>query len=207
MKRTYLLLKPYVLKKLTAYIGLFLLMFLDIAIILAYAWFMGNLTDAAVHSEFDRLKMLLFIGAALAIVSISSNFADTYLETIAVHAVKKDLSINLYKHVLLLPESARLHLHLGQLLSHFTNEIHNVDAIIDRGLISLVRLPLISIAAFIFLVQISWKLSLFSLLIVPVAMLGGVLFGWLLRNNSRAIYQLISSIHQSLNDLRTCVWR
>jgi ABC-type multidrug transport system fused ATPase/permease subunit len=200
MKRTFRLLKPYILKHKKAYIALFLLMVIDIALILAYAWFIGSLTDAAVHRDFDRLKGLLFTGVGITAISISTNFMDTYLETVAVNAVKRDLNLDLYKHILLLPGNHVSNVHSGELLSHFTNEIHNVDGIVGRGLINLVRYPVISIASFIYLVQISWKLSLLSLLVVPVAVIGGAVFGWLLRNNSRLIHTMISSINKSLND-------
>lgn len=200
MRRTFHLLKPYILKHKKAYMSLFLLMVIDISLILAFAWFIGQLTDAAVHRDFDRLKGLLFIGVGLTVISITTNFMDTYLETIAVNAVKKDLNLDLYKHILLLPGNHVSNLHSGELLSHFTNEIHNVDGIVGRGLINLIRYPVISIASFIYLVQISWKLSLLSLLVVPIAITGGAVFGLLLRNNSRLIHKLISSINKSLND-------
>lgn len=200
MKRTFYLLKPYILKHKKAYIALFMLMVIDISLILAYAWFIGSLTDAAVHRDFDRLKGLLFTGVGITAISISTNFMDTYLETVAVNAVKRDLNLDLYKHILLLPGNHVSNVHSGELLSHFTNEIHNVDGIVGRGLINLIRYPVISIASFIYLVQISWKLSLLSLLVVPVAVIGGAVFGWLLRNNSRLIHTMISSINKSLND-------
>lgn len=200
MKRTFYLLKPYILKHKKAYIALFMLMVIDISLILAYAWFIGSLTDAAVHRDFDRLKGLLFTGVGITAISIATNFMDTYLETVAVNAVKRDLNLDLFKHILLLPGNHVTNVHSGELLSHFTNEIHNVDGIVGRGLINLIRYPVISIASFIYLVQISWKLSLLSLLVVPVAVIGGAVFGWLLRNNSRLIHTMISSINKSLND-------
>lgn len=200
MKRIYYLLKPYILKHRRAYSSLFIFMFIDIVLILTYAWFIGNIMDAAVHRDFERLKWLLFIGIGLAVANICTNFIDTYLETMAVNAVKKDLNLDLYQHILLLPGSHISNLHSGELLSHFTNEIHHINGVAGRGLLNLIKFPVISIAAFIYLVQISWKLSMLCLSVVPIAVFGGAVFGWLLRNNSRLIYSLMSSINKSLND-------
>ncbi|WP_077623674.1 ABC transporter ATP-binding protein [Sediminibacillus massiliensis] len=200
VKRTFWLLRPYIWKYKKAYFGLFFLMFVDIAITLAFAWFLGNITDAAVQSNFERLKYLLIIGVVLSAISIISNFIDTYLETVAINAVKKDVSIDLYHHVLRLPGKNLANIHSGELFSHFTNELHHIDGVAGRGLINLVRLPIISVAAFIYLVQISWKLSLFSLMIAPIAIIGGAVFGLLMRNNSRVINELISNINKSLNE-------
>lgn len=200
LKKTFLLLRPFLLKHKKVYIGLFLLLFIDIAMTLSFAWFFGNITDAAIQGDFPRLKWLMVIGISLSIISIVTNFIDTYLETIAVNAVKRDFNVDLYKHILLLPGDTLSNLHSGELISHFTNDLHNIEAVVGRGLINLIRFPLITIAAFTYLVQISWKLSLISVLVAPVALIGGAVFGLLLRNNSRVIHNLIGSINRSLND-------
>ena len=62
IKKTYVLLKPFLLKQWKVYLVLFILLAVDIFFTLAYAWFFGNLTDAAIHSDFDRLKKLVPIG-------------------------------------------------------------------------------------------------------------------------------------------------
>jgi ATP-binding cassette, subfamily B, bacterial len=200
MKKIFLLLGPYILRHKKAYIGLFLLLFINIAITLSFAWFFGNITDAAINADFPRLKWLMLFGIGLSLISICTNFIDTYLEMIAVNAVKRDFNLDLYKHILLLPGKNLSHIHSGELLSHFTNDIHHIDAVIGRGLLNLVRFPLITVAAFIYLVQINWKLSLISVLVAPVAIIGGAVFGLLLRNNSRIIHNVISGITKSLND-------
>ncbi|QOR65457.1 ABC transporter ATP-binding protein [Cytobacillus suaedae] len=200
MKRTFHLLKPYILKHRKAYLGLGLLLFVDIALTLAFAWFIGNITDAAIQSNFDRLKWLLFIGIGLCAFSITSSFWDSYVETIAINAVKKDINLDLYKHVLLLPGRNISQLHSGELVTYFTQDIHNIDAVIGRGLINIIRYPIIAIAAFCYLVQISWILSLLCLLVAPFALIGGAVFGLLLRNNSRAIFALVGKINKSLNE-------
>ena len=200
MKKIFFLLRPYIVKHKKAYLGLIFLLFVDIGITLSFAWFFGNITDAAIRADFPRLKWLMFFGIGLSVISIGTNFIDTYLETIAVNAVKRDFNLDLYKHILLLPGKNLANLHSGELVSHFTNDIHHVDAVVGRGLINLIRFPLITIAAFTYLVQISWKLSLISVLVAPVAIIGGAVFGLLLRNNSRIIHSLISSINKNLND-------
>ncbi|OKL36580.1 ABC transporter ATP-binding protein [Domibacillus mangrovi] len=200
MEKIFFLLLPYVKKHKKAYIGLFFLLFVDIAITLASAWFVGNIMDAALQSNFGRLKWLVLAGIGLSMISITSNFINIYLDTVAVNAVKKDLNLNLYEHILLLPGKSLSSLHSGELLSHFTNDIHSLDGVIGSGLMNLIRFPIISIAAFVYLIQINWKLSLLSLSVAPIAIAGGAVFGLLLRNNSRLIHELISSITKSLTD-------
>ena len=56
MKKTYALLMPFILKQWKVYLVLFILLVVDIFFTLAFAWFFGNLTDAAIHSDFDQIE-------------------------------------------------------------------------------------------------------------------------------------------------------
>jgi ATP-binding cassette subfamily B protein len=85
-------------------------------------------------------------------------------------------------------------------MSHFSNDIHGIDGVIGSSLISLVRLPIIYIVVFIYLVHVNLTLCLISLLIAPIAALSGVLFGLLLRKNGRKIHHLIGQINSLLNE-------
>ncbi|WP_237417405.1 ABC transporter transmembrane domain-containing protein [Halobacillus litoralis] len=200
IKRTFYLLAPYIKRHKGPYLGLFILMFIDIALVIAFAWFFGNIIDAAVQSDFSRLQTMVLAGIGISVVSMSVNFIDTLFETKALNAVKRDLNVDLYSHVLKMNGKDFSHYHSGELMSHFTNNLHQIDGVIGRGLINLVRLPLIACAALIYILYINWILSLLVLLVVPLALIGGALFGFLLKNNSRKIHELIGGITKSLNE-------
>ncbi|WP_406944814.1 ABC transporter ATP-binding protein [Halobacillus sp. SY10] len=200
IKRTFFLLAPYIKRHKAPYIWLFVLMFVDIALVIALAWFFGNIIDSAIQSDFSRLRTMIFAGIGISVVSMSVNFIDTLFETKALNAVKRDLNVDLYSHVLKMNGKDFSHYHSGELMSHFTNDLHQIDGVIGRGLINLVRLPLIACAALIYIIHINWTLSLLVLLVAPFAVLGGILFGFLLKNNSRKIHGLISGITKTLNE-------
>ncbi|CAN7714172.1 ABC transporter ATP-binding protein [Paenibacillus sp. LjRoot153] len=200
IRKTYTLLTPYMLQHWKAYAALFFLLFVDIALTLAYSWFFGNLTDAAIQSNFTRMKWLIPIGLSFVILSIISTYLNTVFETIATNAVKRDFSVRLFKHILLLTGKDISNHHSGELMSHFTNDIHSINGVIGRSLIDLIRLPFIYLAVFIYLMQISWNLALICLLVAPLSMLFGVIFGLLLRNNGRLVHDLIGNISSLLNE-------
>jgi ABC-type multidrug transport system fused ATPase/permease subunit len=100
----------------------------------------------------------------------------------------------------MLPTKEILNRHSGELVSHFLNDIHNIDGVVGRGLLNLVRFPLIAIATLIYLTHINWSLALISLAVAPLAIVAGIVFGILLRNNSQLIHEVLSSITKSLND-------
>ncbi|OPH56694.1 ABC transporter permease [Paenibacillus ferrarius] len=199
-RRTYSVLKPYVLQHRKVYGGLFFLVFVEIALTLAFSWFFGAITDAAIHSSFERMKWLVPLGAALVLISVASTYLNTLWETIATNAVKRDFSSHVFNHILQVPGKQFTGLHSGDLMSHFTNDIHNLDGVIGSGLIQLMKLPFIYAAVFIYLWQLNWQLALLSVFVAPVAMVSGVILGLLLRTNNRFIQERVAQINTLLNE-------
>ncbi|MBD8071115.1 ABC transporter ATP-binding protein [Bacillus sp. PS06] len=198
--KAYALLKPYVARHRKAYIGLLIFLLIEISLTLSFAWFMGKITDAAVLSDFNRLKWLVPLGILLTVTSILTTYFGNYFETTASSTIIRDLKIDLYNHILRLPAKKTSAHHSGELLSHFTNDIHNVGGLLGSSLINFIRLPLLSVAAFIYLLNISWQLSLLSIIVVPLAVGAGVYFGLLLRRNSRKAHKLMSEMNTLLNE-------
>lgn len=200
IRRTLTLLTPYMLKYWQVYVVLIILLFADISLTLAFSWFFGSLTDAAIQSEFKRMQLLIPIGIILLIVSLISTYLNTVYETKATIGVKRDFSLQLYKHILLVPHSDISKHHSGELMSHFTNDIHSIDGVIGRSLMNLIKLPLIYTAVFVYLLQIHWKLALLCVALAPLALGFGIVFGVILRNNGRMVYQLMGQMSTHLNE-------
>jgi ATP-binding cassette subfamily B protein len=199
-KKTFSLLAPFVLQHRKAYFALFSFLFIEIALTLAFAWFFGNITEAAVQSDFNKMKWLVPLGISFVLVSISTGFFYTYFESIATNGVKRELKNQLLKHVMRLPVKKASNLHSGELLSHFSNDINSINGVIGSSLINLIRLPLIFIAVFIYLVHLNWKLTIFSVFVLPLAILASVFFGLKLRQNSRLIHSLLGRMNHFLNE-------
>lgn len=200
IRRSFTLISPYIINHRRAYIGLLFLLAIDIFLMLAYAWFFGKITDAAVQSELARLKWLIPTGFALIILSLISSYYNIYFESIATNGVKRDFKAMFFRHVLRLPTKEISNLRTGELVSHFTNDVHSIDGVIGSSLINLIRLPFVYLAVFIFLFNINWQLCLISILFAPIAILISAIFGLLLRNNSRMIHELIGNINHLLSE-------
>lgn len=200
IRKTFSMLKPFFLKHWKAYSVLLFLLGFDIFFTIAFAWFFGNITDAAIRSDFEELKRLIPIGIGLTVLNIISNFCDIYFETIASNGLKKDLKEHLFKHILSLPAGVASNLRSGELLSYFTNDIHSIDGVTGSSLINLIRLPITYIAVLIYLFQINWMLCLISVLIAPIAITAGAGFGLLLKRNGRKLHSLIAEINNTLNE-------
>lgn len=178
------MLRPYIIKYRKAYLGLFFFLSLDIFLTLAFAWFLGQITDAAIQTDFQSLNWLVPLGIVLLLLSLTSSYAGIYLRAITENAVKKDLRVDLFNHILRLPTKTANTLRSGELVTHFTNDINSILGLIGSSLIQFIRLPLIFIAVFIYMSYINLTLTLLCLTIIPFALLSGGVFGLLLRKNS-----------------------
>jgi ATP-binding cassette, subfamily B, bacterial len=200
IKRAYTFVLPFIIKRWKAYLIILLLLGVDIYLTIAFAKYYGDITDAAIHGGYEEILSFIPYGAFLIILSIASNVSYTFFNLIATNAVKMDLKNHLFNHILRLPTGVTANYRSGELMSHFSNDIHGVDGMIGSSLLSLIRLPIIYIVVFIYLMNINLTLCLVSLIIAPIAALSGIVFGLFLRKNGRLIHRLIGNINSLLNE-------
>ncbi|WP_257148479.1 ABC transporter ATP-binding protein [Bacillus sp. AFS073361] len=200
MRRAFSFVLPFIMKRWKAYLVILLLLGLDIYLTIAFARYYGQITDAAIHGGYQQILSFIPYGGLLIILSIVSSVCYTYANLFATNGVKMDIKNHFFHHVLRLPASETSNIRSGELMSHFSNDIHGVDGVIGSNLISLVRLPIIYIVVFVYLVNINLTLCLVSLIIAPITTLSGVVFGLLLRKNGRLIHRLVGNINSLLNE-------
>ncbi len=200
LRRTFSFVLPFIMRRWKAYIVILLLLGLDIYLTISFAKYYGQITDAAIHGGYQQILSFIPYGALLILLSIVSSVSYTYFNMIATNGVKMDIKNHFFHHVLRLPAADTSNIRSGELMSHFSNDIHGVDGVIGSNLISLVKLPIIYIVVFFYLVNINLTLCLVSLIIAPIAALSGVAFGMLLRRNGRLIHRLVGNINSLLNE-------
>lgn len=200
IRKTFGLLKPFVLRQWKAYLVLLLLLCTDIFLTIGFASFFGKIADAAVRADFEEIKNLIPFAFALVCVSIIFSFANIYFETVATNGVKRDLKDYLFSHILRLPTSRFSRMKSGEVITYFTNDIHNLDGVIGSSLINLIRLPLIFTVVFIYLLKINMTMSLLTLLATPLAVLAGAVFGLILRRNSRKLNTLFEKVNAHISE-------
>jgi len=200
IRKAYALLLPYLRKRRAVYLSLFLLVLLDTALTLTFAWFLGRLTDAAVGQKFSELYWLIPLGAATTALTILSGFYTNRLEFTATNGIKRELSERLLKHIMLLPTGRTHTLHSGELLTHFNQDIHSMGGMIGSRILDAVRLPLIFTAVVLYMFSVHWLMALLGLLIVPVAVLTGGLLGFTLRQKTRSIHDKYGHLNRLLSE-------
>lgn len=115
------------------------------------------------------------------------SYLQSYFMIYVEYAAMKDLRDETYKHLHKLPISYFKKERVGNLISRFTNDVSIVQASISATFSNLIKEPLTIIVFLIIAFTISWKLSLFALIIVPTSSL---LIAWLGSKLKRLTTQL-----------------
>jgi len=192
----YSYIKPYW----RSYCCLLFILIADIFLIILFAWLMQHITDRAVNGDFKELKQLFSIGLVALLVTGVVDYFDSYLRTYTVSHVKKDLRTHMFERFLSIPYSSFEKSHSGKLLSHLTNDIDKIHGAVGGVLLNLLRLPLLVISIFIYLVLLNWQLSLLFIVLAPLTIVSGIVFGKQMRDRNRLIHKQIENIHVTLND-------
>lgn len=188
------------MKHWASYAGLTAVMIAQLLCALAFASFLGQMTDAAIHSNLAKLTGLTFGGIGIVFGMVFIGYLNTYLQSSAIYGVKRDLKMALFHHTLLLRANVMSSIRSGDLISRFDNDLNQIENMLGSRLIDLLRYPLVYCSVFIYLFHINALLSLISWGIAPAAIAGSAIFGMLMRRNSQHINHLAGANTQIVSE-------
>ena len=147
----------------------------------------------------------LFLAAMTGLKCLTAWLANYYMVPIRT-GVLRDLRKQLYDKIVALPLGYFTRERKGDILSRMTNDVNEVEASIMSALDVLFKDPIMIIVYLLTLFVISWQLTLFVLVLLPVA---GLLIGRIGRSLKRASKQgqeqnaeILSQIEETLSGLR-----
>jgi ATP-binding cassette, subfamily B, bacterial MsbA len=169
--------------------------------------FYYNISQLIINNS--KAYALFFVIVIVVLTSLFKNLftylALWFLAPIRIGVVK-DIRNALYKKILELPLGYYSDEKKGDIISKMTNDVHEIEISIIRSLEMFFKEPIIIIVYLSFLVLMSPQLTLFVLLLLPIA--GGVIgrIGKSLRKTSfkgqRKMGALLSIIEETLGGLR-----
>ena len=153
--------------------------------------------------------MLAWLGLFLAVMTglkcLTAWLANYYMVPLRT-GVLRDLRRQLYDKVVALPLGYFTQERKGDILSRMTNDVNEVEASIMSALDVLFKDPIMITIYLLTLFVISWQLTLFVLILLPIA---GLLIGRIGRNLKRASKQgqeqnadILSQMEETLSGLR-----
>ncbi len=126
--------------------------------------------------NYGQLKVLLFVCVIIVLCRLLANLF-VYLERVMATKIRVDLVKNIrmaiFKNVSLMHIGFFNDKRKGDLISRFTNDVLEVENAVMNSLKAVLKEPLTIVAYFFVLFKISPQLTLFTLLVFPIA--GGIL--------------------------------
>lgn len=190
----------YVRKHWITYTILFILVVTGILNGILSAWFLQNITDAAIRSDKILVIHYFIVGVIVIILMMLLQYLNTFLTSLATNKVKYSLKTDVYNHILKLPTQYMDSHHSGDLNSRINQDIDQVEGAIGNNLVQFIRLPLWAIASFIYLLNVNWQLACLTLILGPIALFISKVMGNKIRTNSLHLQTKISKSIAHISD-------
>jgi ABC-type multidrug transport system fused ATPase/permease subunit len=138
----------------------------------ALLWLLKLVVDEVlVAGNLELLFPYAGLYGSLAALRALLEYAQTRLEAGVVERIVRDLRTDLYAHLLRLSPGSLRDRSAGDLIAHLGGDVERLEALIYSAVISVLD-DLASVAFYlVFLFALSWKLTLLSLIVVPILVL------------------------------------
>ncbi|MEI7526948.1 MAG: ABC transporter ATP-binding protein [Mariniphaga sp.] len=168
---------------------------------------MYQLSDVIV--KFGNEKALVYIGIFLMIMvflKVLFTYLALYMIVPLRNGVVRDIRNQIYKKILELPIGFFSEERKGDIIARMTGDVQEIDNSIMSSLEMLLKDPLIILISLAFMIYMSWSLTLFVFLLLPVV---GYLIGKVGKSlkkpsmrGQNKMGELLSTIEESLTGLR-----
>ena len=91
----------------------------------------------------------------------------------------------------------------GEIMSRFTNDIDNIDVMINNSLTQLISGAVTLVGTFIFMITTSWILTLITVVFIPIFLFGGVAIGKLSRKYYGAQQSALGAVNGYIEETVT----
>ncbi len=140
---------------------------------------------------------LVIMGAALVVmtgIKTLGYFASSAVMVPLRTGVVKDIRTQLYDKVLRLPLSFFSEEHKGDIIARMSADAQCVESAVMSSVDMMIRQPIAIIVCFVTLIAVSWELTLFVLLITPLA-------GWVMGKISRKLKSQSAEVQRRWGDI------
>lgn len=151
----------------------------------------------------DKIDILMKICFIILLVFFLKNlfgYLQSNLMSYVEYASMNDLRDDAYKHLHKLPIGYFKKEKVGNLISRFTNDVNRIQDSISATFSNLIKEPLTILVFLIIALSISWQLTLFSLIILPLSMLAILWIGLKVRKQSSIVQKKMADITSVLQE-------
>ena len=158
------------------------------------------------HGQVQALMFISLLVVALFFLKNLSRYLAMFFLSPVRNGVVRDIRNDIYRRILILPLSYFSEQRKGDIMSRITNDVMNIEWSIMQSLEMLFREPLTILFFLVTLIVISPTLTLFVVLLLPIAMLLIAFIGKSLRRTSarsqRQLGTILSIVEETISGLR-----
>lgn len=136
-----------------------------------YEGLMNIISENGLGIDFEAIKRILLTLLGLYLISAAFSYAQGWIMTKVTmnvtYKLRKDISHKLNK----LPLSYFDKKTQGEVLSYITNDIDTVSQTLNQGITQIITSVTLLIGILIMMLSISWQMTIFAVLVLPVAIL------------------------------------
>ena len=147
--------------------------------------------------EYGAFMTLVFMGAALIIMTGLKTFGYFASSAIMIPlqtGLVRDIRIEVYEKVLRLPLSFFSEERKGDIIARMSSDVGAVESCITGSINMLIRQPIAIIVCFSTMLWISWQMTLFVIVVAPVA-------GWIMGTVSRKLKSQSAAVQGKWGDM------
>ncbi len=169
-----------------------------------FYYFTGHIIDTKGESKALALLGAIFIGMTL--VKVMTGYLSEYFTIPMRNGVVRDIRNTMYAKILSLPIGYFSGERKGDIMARMSGDVTEVEASVMSSLYALFRYPILIIIYLATMIALSWRLTLFVFILLPV-------MGWVMGTVGKKLKaqglrtmqiggQILSTIEESLGGLR-----
>ncbi len=163
----------------------------DIIINNAYAWIQELITN---HGAFLTLVLMGIALIVMTGIKTLGYFASSAIMVPLRTGVVRDIRVQVYEKVLKLPLSFFSEERKGDIIARMSADVQVVENSITSSIDMLIRQPIAILVCFFTLFTVSWQLTIFVIVVAPVA-------GWIMGVVSRKLKSQSSAVQAQWGDI------
>ena len=156
--------------------------------------------SALVAQNLALLNKVTFLLLALFAVQAVLNFGQSYLVGWTGERVVANLRTELYAHLQSMPLRFFANTRTGELLSRLTSDVTMIQNAVTDTLLSLLSNTIMLVGGIIIIFIMAWRLTLVMLAVVPLAVLGMILLGRIVRRLSKQVQNALAETNATAEE-------
>ncbi|OQA44694.1 MAG: putative multidrug export ATP-binding/permease protein [Chloroflexi bacterium ADurb.Bin325] len=165
----------------------------------------GVVDSALVSGNFALLNRVTLALVGLFVLQAVFGFAQSYIVGWVGERIVANLRETLYAHLQTMPLRFFAATRTGDLLSRLGNDVTTIQNAVTDVLLSLLSNIVMFVGGIVIISVMAWRLTLIMLAVVPLAVLGMILLGRLVRRISRQVQDTLAEVSATAEEAITGV--